>query len=318
MRVKDITSYLESIAPLSYQESYDNAGLIVGDPNAEVTAVLICLDSIESIIDEAIERGCQLVIAHHPIVFSGIKKFNGKNYVERVVMKAIKNDIAIYAAHTNLDNVQNGVNAKICEKLGLTNTRILSPKKNILRKLVVFCPTADADNIRTALHDAGAGRIGDYDQCSFNLLGKGTFRAGENSNPVVGKVGKQHTEEEMRIEVVYRIPAEQEIIGALMKVHPYEEVPYDIYALNNKDAQIGSGMVGELTEPMEEQQFLAELKDYKYHEFFDAEGRIVIADIGHYESEQFTSELFRDFLTKKFPNFAFHLTEVNTNPVNYI
>jgi dinuclear metal center YbgI/SA1388 family protein len=364
MRVKDITSYLESIAPLSYQESYDNAGLIVGDPNAEVTAVLICLDSIESIIDEAIERGCQLVIAHHPIVFSGIKKFNGKNYVERVVMKAIKNDIAIYAAHTNLDNVQNGVNAKICEKLGLTNTRILSPKKNTLRKLVVFCPTADADNIRMALHDAGAGRIGDYDQCSFNLLGKGTFRAGENSDPVVGEVGKQHTEEEMRIEVVYRTPAERQIIGALMKVHPYEEVPYDIYALNNKDAQIGSGMVGELAEPMEEQQFLAQLKeqmgagcvrytdllnkpvktvavcggagsfllgaargagadvfvtaDYKYHEFFDAEGRIVIADIGHYESEQFTSELFRDFLTKKFPNFAFHLTEVNTNPVNYI
>lgn len=364
MTVRDITNYLESIAPLAYQESYDNAGLIVGDPSGEVTGAIICLDSIEAVLDEAIEKGCQMVIAHHPIVFGGLKKFNGKNYVERVVMKAIKNDIAVYATHTNLDNVKLGVNAKIAEKLQLQNPRILAPKGDLLRKLVVFCPTAQADQVRQAMHDAGAGHIGNYDQCSFNLDGTGTFRPLEGTDPFVGRQGTQQREPEVRIEVIYRRPKERAIIGAMINAHPYEEVARDVYDLVNKDGEIGAGMIGTLAEPMDELEFLNFVKetmhcgsvrytdllgkpvetvaicggagsfllgaamgqkadvfitgDYKYHQFFDAEDRIVIADIGHYESEQFTSELLREILIKKFPNFAFHLTENNTNPINYL
>lgn len=364
MKIKEITSYLEQIAPLIYQESYDNAGLIVGDPNAEVDQVLICLDSIEEVVDEAIAKGCGLIIAHHPIVFSGLKRFNGKNYIERVVMKAIKNDIAIYATHTNLDNVRLGVNAKICETLGLKNTRILAPKGDLLRKLVVFVPHENADAVREAMFDAGAGHVGAYDQCSFNLEGDGTFRGGEGTNPHVGEVGQRHTEPETRVEVIFRKPQQNAIVRAMIAAHPYEEVAHDIYSLQNKDQEIGSGMIGELAQPMGELEFLQQVKstmkagvvrytalqskpvktvavcggsgsfllgaamgqgadifvtsDYKYHQFFDAENRIVIADIGHYESEQFTIELLRDFLIKKFPNFAVHLTAINTNPVNYL
>ncbi len=364
MKVKDITRHLETIAPLSYQESYDNAGLIVGDPNMEVTDTLICLDSIEAVIDEAIERGCQLVIAHHPIVFGGLKKFNGKNYIERVVMKAIKHDIAIYASHTNLDSVMTGVNAKLCEKIGLTDTRILNPKGKNLRKLAVYCPADFAEMIRDELFYAGAGHIGNYDECSFNIEGTGTFRALDGTKPFVGIEGKRHAEAEIRVEVIYRSSQESGILSALKKAHPYEEVAYDVYSLENKDANIGSGMLGILEEPMSEIDFLHHLKDklgangirytsllgkeiktvaicggagsfllnqamrakadifvtgdYKYHQFFDAENRIVIADVGHFESEQFTSELIRDFLIKKFPNFAFHLTRTNTNPINYL
>jgi len=365
MQIKEITSWLETVAPLRYQESYDNAGLIVGNPTTEVTGVLLCLDSIEAVIDEAIEKGCNLVIAHHPIVFGGLKRFNGRNYVERVVMKAIKQDVAIYAAHTNLDNVlKNGVNTKIAEKLGLVNTRILAPKGGTLRKLVVFCPQHAAENVRQALFGAGAGAVGDYDQCSFNLDGSGTFRALEGANPHVGAVGARHTEPERRIEVIYDRAREGGILRAMLAAHPYEEVAHDIYDLANTNQEIGSGMIGELPEAMEEGAFLRFLKDtmqtacvrhtnllgkpvkrvavcggagsfllqsavgqqadifvtgdYKYHQFFDADGQIVIADIGHYESEQYTIPLFAEILTEKFPNFAVHLTEINTNPINYL
>src|SRR6185369_16436506 len=165
---KEVAAYLESIAPLDFQESYDNAGLIVGDENMEVKGILICLDSTEEVIDEAIKYNCNLVIAHHPVIFSGLKKLNGKNYVERTVIKAIRNHIAIYAIHTNLDHVAQGVNAKICERLGLKNTEILSPKKNFLKKIVTFCPVVQADDVRNALFKAGCGHIGQYDECSFN------------------------------------------------------------------------------------------------------------------------------------------------------
>ncbi len=364
MELSEITGYLDSVAPPDYQESYDNAGLIVGNVNMEITSALICLDSTEDVIDEAIRKGCNLVIAHHPIVFSGLKKFNGKNYVERVVMKAIKNDVAIYASHTNLDNVIGGVNSKIAEKLGITNPRILAPKKGLLRKLVTFAPTNHAEKLRQAIFDAGAGNIGDYDECSFNTTGTGTFRGSDNTNPYVGDKGEQHHEKEVRIETVYPSVKEKAILKALFNAHPYEEVAYDIYPLENELQQVGSGMIGELENPMDEMEFLAMVKanfearcirhtkplekpvkkvafcggsgsfllryamhqkadifitgDYKYHQFFDAEDRIVIADIGHYESEQYTSELFRDILNKKFPNFATHLSEVSTNPIYYL
>lgn len=365
MKIKDVVEYLESIAPRYLQESYDNAGLIVGDKNVAVTGILIALDTIEAVLDEAIQNDCNLVVAHHPIVFGGLKTFTGKNYVERVIIKAIKNDIAIYAAHTNLDNVyQNGVNGKIAEKLGLTKTRILNPKKGLLKKLSVFVPIDLTESIKTVLFNAGAGNVGNYSESSFRAAGVSSFKANEFSNPTVGKIGTQHEENEHRLEVVFPAYLQQKIVQTLIQAHPYEEVAYDIYTLDNVHQEIGSGLVGELEEPMETMAFLNMLKqnmkadgirytalckkeikrvalcggagsfllgnalgvqadifitgDYKYHQFFDAENRIIIADIGHYESEQFTIELFYELLTQKFRNFAIHCTEVNTNPINYL
>jgi dinuclear metal center YbgI/SA1388 family protein len=363
MKLKEITDHLESIAPLAYQESYDNAGLICGSHDMEISAALICLDSTEAVLDEAIAAGCNLVIAHHPIVFSGLKKFNGKNYVERVIIKAIQNNIAIYAAHTNLDNVSDGVNAKIAEKLGLKNCRILVPQKDKLKRLITFCPQEKADEVRNAMFKAGAGQIGNYDECSFNSMGTGTFRAGENADPYVGRPGERHEEKEVKIETILPAHLESRVISAMIKAHPYEEVAYDLIPLSNVHKEVGSGMIGEIGET-EEMDFLKGLKsamkaesvrftalkgkkvrkvavcggsgsfllpaairagadvfvtaDFKYHQFFDAEDQIVIADIGHYESEQYTSELFYEILKKKFRTFALHLSKINTNPINYL
>lgn len=364
MKLQEITDCLEAYAPLALQESYDNAGLICGSKDMDITAALICLDSTEAVIDEAIERGCNLVIAHHPIVFSGLKKFNGKNYVERVIIKAIRNNIAIYAAHTNLDNVHNGVNAKMAQKLGLINCTVLAPQKNLLKKLITFCPEAKAEEVRTALFNAGAGHISNYDECSFNTNGTGTFRAGAGSNPFVGEIGKQHQEKEVRIETIYPQHIESQILKALFETHPYEEVAYDLIPLSNTHNRIGAGLVGELPEESNEMDFLKRLKtvmkadslrytalrdkkvkkiaicggsgsfllgdaikkgadvfvtaDFKYHQFFDAERRIIIADIGHYESEQFTVELFYEILMKKFSTFAVLISTINTNPIKYL
>ena len=258
--IKEIIQTLENIAPLSLQENYDNAGLIVGNENQEVTGILVALDCIEEVVDEAIRTGCNLIIAHHPIIFSGIKKLNGKNYVERTVIKAIQNNIAGYASHTNLDNVHEGVNRKICEKIGLKNPTVLAPKKNALRKLVTFCPKDKADTIRTALFEAGCGHIGNYDECSFNTDGTGTFRASENSNPYVGEKGKRHGESETRIETIFPVHLERNVIAALLSAHPYEEVAYDIYPLENMHPQTGAGMVGELESAIDEHEFLTRIK----------------------------------------------------------
>lgn len=298
-----------------------------------------------------------------PIIFGGLKKLNGSNYAERVVMKAIRNNIAIYASHTNLDNVRSGVNARICQRLGLKHTRILAPGKKLLRKLVTFCPVDKAQEVRQALFAAGAGNIGNYDACSFNAHGFGTFRGNDSTRPYVGKKGKQHREEELRIETIFPSYRETQVLDALFGSHPYEEVAYDIYQLENHNPLAGSGMVGELDKEMTENAFLKKLRsalktkvvrhtrllgkkvkkvavcggagsfllpdairsgadvfvsaDFKYHEFFNADGRILVADTGHYESEQFTSHLFYEVLTKKFPTFAVHLSKINTNPVNY-
>ncbi len=362
--IKDITNYLETIAPLSLQESYDNCGLIVGDPSAEVKGITICLDSTEEVILEAKKNGCNLVIAHHPIIFSGLKKLNGKNYVERTVISAIKNDVAIYAAHTNMDNIIGGVNRMIADKIGLQNLRILAPKAGILKKLVVFVPKDHSEKVRLALFEAGAGSIGNYDECSFNIEGLGTFRPGENTSPFEGIAGKRSEVAEIRLEVIMETYKERQILAALKSTHPYEEVAYDIYTLSNQYQQVGSGIVGELPEKTDELTFLKNIKkvmnagvvkytsltgkplqriaicggsgsfllndalnadaqmfitsDYKYHQFFDAEGKIVIADIGHFESEQYTMELFKSLILKKFLKFAVRLTEVKTNPVNYL
>jgi dinuclear metal center YbgI/SA1388 family protein len=364
MIIKDITTCIEEIAPLNYAEGFDNVGLLVGDYNTVVSGVLVTLDTLENIVDEAIEKNCNLIVSFHPIIFSGLKKINGKNYVERVILKAIKNDIAIYAIHTALDNSMNGVNAKICEVLGLENKKILIPQKNTIKKLTTYAPQENAKEVRFELFKAGAGNIGNYDNCSFNTEGFGTYRGNENSNPTIGEKGKLHNEKETFISVIFEKHKEQQILSALFEAHPYEEVAYDIVPLDNLNQEIGIGMIGDLSEEKNEQEFLNFLKkimnakglrhskllnkkikkvavlggsgsfaienairanadiyvtsDIKYHEFYKAENKIIIADIGHYESEQFTKNLLVDILTKKFPNFAIILSQKNTNPIYYL
>lgn len=363
MKLEEIIKHLEAYAPLNYQEDYDNSGLLTGYASQEITGVIVALDCLESVVDEAIASGCNLVITHHPIVFKGLKKFTGKNYVERVILKAIRNNIALYAIHTNLDSMFNGVNSVICGKLGLQQARILNPKAGLLKKLVTFCPAAQAAQLREALFSAGAGSIGNYSECSFNSPGTGTFKGMENTHPFVGQQGIQHHEAEVRIETVFPVQQERKILLALLEHHPYEEVAYDIYALENKLNTAGSGMIGWLEEEMEAADFLRFVKekmkvtvirhtaptgkkikkvavcggsgsfllnnamaagadafitaDFKYHEFFDADGKLMIADIGHYESEQFTSDLLIDILTKQFPGLNIRLTTKQTNPVSY-
>ncbi|MFD1628904.1 Nif3-like dinuclear metal center hexameric protein [Pseudopedobacter beijingensis] len=364
MKIKDLTGYLEEIAPLAYQESYDNAGLIVGDPNREISNALICLDCTEAVVDEAIENQFDIIIAHHPIVFKGLKKLNGKNYVERVVIKAIKHDIAIYAIHTNLDHVHVGVSKRICDRLSLINTRVLAPKTGLLKKLVTFVPNEHKEQVKQALFTAGAGQIGDYEECSYETNGLGNFKAKDGASPYVGNIGTRHTEEEKRIEVIFPSYLERKLVNTLINSHPYEEPAFDIYALGNAFSEVGAGMVGELPQEMDALEFLHSLKqkmnaqvirhtpllekpirkvavcggagsfllkdairagadvyvsaDFKYHEFFDAEDKIVIADIGHFESEQFTQHLLLEIIQKKFPKFALRLTVQNTNPIKYL
>ena len=261
MKLAAITNYLESLAPLNYQEDYDNSGLIVGNPNDEVNAALVALDCTEQIVEEAIAKGCDLIITHHPIVFKGLKKFNGKTYVERVVQKAIKNNIALYAIHTNLDHVAHGVSGEICKRLGVENAKILAPKNSLLKKLVTFCPTAQANEVRNALFSAGGGDISNYSECSFNVEGTGTFKAGNGTNPFVGQVGEQHREAEVRIETIFKVQDERKILLALLENHPYEEVAYDIYALENKLNNVGAGMIGWLQQEMEAHEFLHHVKN---------------------------------------------------------
>lgn len=363
MKLRELIDEIEKFAPPALQESYDNSGLLTGHPSMEITGALVCLDSTEEVIREAVMHNCNLVIAHHPIIFSGLKRLTGKNYVERAVITAIKNDIAIYACHTNMDNVKSGVNAKIAEKLGMRGIKILSPKAGFLKKLVTFCPHEHAEKVRLALFAAGAGHIGNYDSCSYNVEGTGTFRAGDAATPFVGRKGEIHYEKETRLEVILEGFNEKRILGALIRNHPYEEVAYDIYPLSNVHQGVGSGMVGEIEKEMTETEFLELLKskmktplvrhtallgkpvrkvavcggsgsfllksakesgadvfvtgDFKYHEFFDAEGSILIADIGHFESEQFICEIFYDLIKKKFPTFAVRFSGIQTNPVNY-
>ena len=363
MKISEVISCLENFAPLSLQEDYDNAGLIIGDAETACNGILVTLDITEEIIAEAIRRKCNMIVAHHPIIFRGLKKLNGQNYVERSVIAAIKNDVAVYAIHTNLDNVINGVNYKIAQKLNLQNIQVLSPKEGTLKKLVTFCPLANAEEVRNALFKAGAGTISNYSECSYNVDGYGTFKAAEGSDPYVGEIGKRHTENETRIEVIFPSYLQQQVLASLKLSHPYEEVAFDIYPLTNTRNDIGSGLIGEIQEPASENDLLLQLKkafglsvirhtrflhkkitkiavcggagsflisaakaagagvyitsDIKYHEFFDADNTILLADIGHYESEQFTIDLLTEILQQKFPNFAVLKTEINTNPVNY-
>lgn len=363
MTIQEIISEIESFAPLRFQEDYDNCGLLTGNRQWNATGAILTLDCTEEVIEEALSQKCNLIIAHHPVIFAGLKKLNGGSYVERTIIKAIRNDIAIYACHTNLDNVQQGVNYKIAEKLGLTNVKILLPKENLLKKIVTFVPATLHEQVLEAMFGAGAGNIGNYDNCSFNLEGTGTFRGNELSKPFLGTAGKRSEEKEIRIETIFEAGNQEQIISALLKAHPYEEVAYDIYSLGNKYQNVGSGIVGDLEKELDEKAFLELLKkvfkvpvlkhtrlpgksvkkvalcggsgrfllknaiwsgadayvtsDFKYHEYFDADGKILLADVGHFESEQFTPEIFYEIIRKKFSTFAIHLSKINTNPVNY-
>ena len=363
MKIKEIVPLLEEMAPLAYAEDFDNVGLLVGNAENEATGILVCHDALENVIDEAIAKKCNLVVCFHPILFSGLKKITGKNYVERVVLKAIKNDIAIYAVHTALDNHKNGVNKIFCDALGLKNTKILIPKPGFIRKLVTFTVPENAEKLRNALFEAGAGNIGNYEKCSFNSNGTGTYMGNENSNPEVGDRFEFVESKEIKIEVTFEKQTESKILKALFSNHIYEEVAYEIYDLQNAHQHIGLGMIGELETALSERDFLQMVKDQmqtdqirhsvftnknvkkvavlggsgsfaiknaiaagadayvtadlKYHNFYEAENRLLLADIGHFESERYTKNYIADFLMKKITNFAIILSEENTNPVKY-
>jgi dinuclear metal center YbgI/SA1388 family protein len=363
MKIVDLISVIEKYAAPELQEDYDNAGLITGNSSWNCTGALCTLDVTVETLKEAKENNFNLIIAHHPIIFRGLKRINGKTYVEQVIIEAIKNDIAIYAAHTNLDNIVLGVNGMIAKKLGLKNTTILQPKNKMLRRLITFAPVDKAEQVRNAVFAVGAGQIGKYSECSFNSDGTGTFKAEEGADPYVGEIGERHHEKETKIEIVYPFYLENQVVKALIDNHPYEEVAYDIFTMDNAHFGIGAGIIGELEEPRDEKDFLKFIRetfkadgirytellgkpikkvavcggagsflinkaaqmgadmyitaDIKYHEFFDAEAKLVLADIGHYESEQFTIDLLHDLLAEKFPTFAVLKTRVNTNPVKY-
>ncbi len=363
MIVQDVINHLEELAPLAYAEDFDNVGLLVGNKNEKLTGVLVTLDTLETVVDEAIKENCNLIVSFHPIIFKGLKKLTGKSYVERVVMKAIKHDVAIYTMHTALDNALHGVNDMICNQLKLINKHILIPQSETIKKLTTYVPKGEAEQLRNALFNVGAGSIGNYNDCSFNVEGYGTFNGSENSNPTKGEKGKTHTEIETKITVTYAKHIEAKVIKTLFDSHSYEEVAYEITTLENKNQNIGMGMTGDLKEPMDASSFLNYLKtnmntgcirhssflnkpikkvavlggsgsfaieaakasgadafitaDLKYHDFFTAENHILLADIGHYESEQFTKNLLVAYLTKKITNFAIVLSKTNTNPVKY-
>ncbi len=371
MIIQQVIDFLEELAPLHYAEDFDNVGLLVGNKNTEITSILVTHDTLEEVLDEAIEKKCNLIVSFHPIIFSGLKKINGNTYVERVVIKAIQNHIAIFSIHTALDNSWNGVNAIMCKKLGLINQKILIPKKETIKKLTTFVPKAEAENLRKALFNTGAGNIGNYAHCSFNLEGSGSFRPNEESNPTIGKKGETHYEAETQIGITFPAHLESQVLKALFENHSYEEVAYEVTTLENVNQKIGMGMIAELPEAMDELPFLKLVKtkmqcgvikhskllgkkikkvavlggsgsfaisaaklagadifltaDLKYHDFYKAENQIIIADIGHYESEQYTKNELVDFLTKKITNFApalekgnIKISEVNTNPIKYL
>lgn len=362
-RIQDVISFLEQLAPPALQESYDNSTLICGNRSDQVTAVLCTLDCTEEVVEEAVRLGANLIVAHHPIVFKGLKSLTGKNYVERTLIKAIKQDVAIYAIHTNLDHVSNGVNKKISDRLGLSQTKILQPKKEVLSKLEFFVPAKAKDQVLQAIFDAGAGQIGEYKNCSFQLQGSGTYTPSDKANPHIGQRGIPQTEPETRVEVILPSYLGPKILTAMKKHHPYEEVAYYLVNLENENQEVGAGMIGELPKSMTGEEFFDHLKtsmnlqiirhtalidrpirkiavcggagifllpdakragadafvtsDIKYHEYFDAEGQLILCDIGHFESEIFTKDLIAEFLSQNFPNIATYLTKVVTNPTSY-
>lgn len=364
MKLEEVLKYLDEIAPFKLQEEYDNSGLQIGDMKSEVSSALLALDCTEEVLDEAIKLSSNLLIVHHPLLFKGVKSVGNTSELDRIIRKAIKNDIAIIAIHTNLDNVIHGVNKKIADVLQLDKVKILSSKTNTLRKLSFYCPKSETEKVKKAIFKAGAGNVGNYSECSFTSEGVGSFKPNSDSNPVYGEKNKLELIEEDRIEVLLPSYLESKVVSALIHSHPYEEVAYDIFPILNQNKEVGSGMIGMLDEETDFNDFLNQVKkkfkangirytkphkekvkkiglcggsgsfllkdainqnadvfisaDFKYHQFFEAEGKIVILDIGHYETEQYTPELLQELLSEKIPNFVTHLSRTNTNPIIYI
>lgn len=364
MIVREVIKLIEDFAPPALAEDFDNVGLMVGDSEMRVSGVLLTLDVLEEHIDEAVDKGLNLIVSHHPLIFSPLKSVTGKNYVERVVLRAIRHGIAIYAAHTNMDKVTGGVSFRLGEKLGLKKMQVLVPAKNSFFKLVIYSPFDSSSDIRKALADSDAGHIGAYDKCSFSSAGDGRFCAMEGATPFVGHIGELHTEKEERIETIISRHKLHDTLNRVRCVHPYQEMAYDVIPLENVDYTVGLGVVGELDEAVELKEFFGQVKnllklpcikyskhgkslikrvalcggagasfvgdamrckadvyltgDVRYHEFFPSEGGLTVADIGHYESEQFTLDIFYDVLSKKITNFAICKTTQNCNPINYL
>ncbi len=364
MKLKELCSYLDSAVPLSFQEDYDNSGLQIGLSEKEISSALITIDVTEKVIDEATAKKSDIIISHHPLIFNGIKRITDRTFIGKILYKAVKNDIAIYSAHTNLDVFSKGVSRKMAEKLDLKEIKVLSPLKNRLLKLVTYIPESYLEKVREALFKAGAGIIGNYDQCGFTTSGTGSFRGGESTNPSMGEKGEIHFEKEIRFETILFSHLKEKVITILLDTHPYEEVAYDLYALENENIEIGMGCIGEFNDMMVEEDFLnlvssifnakvirysnprgnpvrkvalcggsgASLiktaissgadafitSDIKYHNFFDADDKIIVVDIGHFESEKFTTEILYDLIIKKFPKFAVRFSETNTNPINFL
>ena len=365
MKLEEIINYLEELIPLSFQESYDNSGLLIGDKNMEITSALTCLDCTEDVLDEAISNNCNLILSHHPIIFNSIKKLTNSNFSEKLIYKAVKNDIAIYAIHTNLDNIYGGVSFTVAKKLNLLNSKILKPKEKTLTQLITYCPKEALNPIQNELFKIGAGKVSSkYDQCSFSSEGLGGFRPLNNANPVLGEINNRTEIDEKKLELIFPTHLESKIKKKLFEIHPYEEVAYQFIRLVNRNSNIGSGLIGELEKEIDVLSFFNLLKneiplhtikhtkfskknkvkriafcggsgafllneaksqkadiyissDFKYHDFFEANNEIIIADIGHYETEQFVPNLISDILKKKFPKLAVILTQINTNPISY-
>lgn len=363
MKIIELAKKIEDFAPSTYQEDYDNSGFQVGNIEDEIKGVLITIDVTEEVIDEAIRKKCNLIISHHPLIFPKIKKILGRNNTERCIIKAIQNDITIYSNHTNLDKVEGGVSYRLAEKLGLKEIQTLYREDDLLFKVATYVPSAHAVAVREAMFSAGAGKIGAYSNCSYNLTGIGTFKAQEGCNPFVGKINEEHSEEEVKIETIVPKAKLNATINAILSVHPYEEPAYDIFPTKNTFS-VGLGAIGNLPEPIDEIEFLHKIKktlkadrirhtailgkkiskvalcggsgaeflqtainsgadiyisaDFKYHQFFEAENKIIIADVGHFESEQFTKDIFYDIISKNNTNFAIYYTDCKTNPINYL
>ena len=363
MRIQKIIDVIEEWAPPVYAEDFDNVGLIIGDAYRDCKGVLVTHDTLENVVDECISKNLNLIVSFHPIIFSGLKKLTQSSYVERVIIKAIKNDICVYAIHTALDNHRYGVSHALAENLGLLNIKVLSPKKNTIRKLITYAPKDKVSLLLKNLYKAGAGSIGNYDECSFTSTGTGTFKGNEKSNPKLGERGKKTVTDEVQINLIFEFHKQTKILQALFKFHPYEEVAYEVFKLKNENQNIGMGSIGDLEKEMDEEEFISTIQkklniemirhskkngkkikkvavlggsgsfaissaissnadalitaDLKYHDFFQAENKILLIDAGHYETEQFTKKLIHDYLNKKLPNFAIVLSESITNPVNY-
>ena len=363
MRIQNFIDVIEEWAPTAYAEDFDNVGLIIGNPELECKGVLVTHDTLENVVEECIKKDFNLIVSFHPIIFSGLKKLTQSTYVERVVTKAIKNDICVYAIHTALDNHRFGVSHALAENLGLYDIEVLSPKEKTIRKLTTYAPKNEAPVLLEKLYEAGAGKIGNYKECSFISSGKGTFKGNENSNPNLGVKGEKTEVDEVQINLIFELHSQQKILHTLFETHPYEEVAYEVFSLENKNQTIGMGSLGELENEMDEEVFINWVQDklnidmvrhsktigkkikkvavlggsgsfaissairsnadvfvtadLKYHDFFQAENKILLIDAGHYETEQFTKKLIHDNLIKKLPNFAIALSESITNPVNY-